>query len=115
MRPASHRARLQRCLQLSTITWSLIHMKRSTRREHWSKVTMVRTAPISQISSNTSDFMEPSVNPRWTPFAPILRYHGRRQELNGLLRSLISNVVDVRDPIQVAYDQLAQRAEVMLV
>jgi hypothetical protein len=50
-----------------------------------------------------------------TPFAPVIRYHGRRQELNGLLRSLISNVVDVRDPIQIAYDQLAKRAEVMLV
>jgi hypothetical protein len=52
---------------------------------------------------------------KMTPFAPILRYHGRRQELNGLVRSLISNVVDVRDPIQIAYDQLAQRAESMLV
>ena len=52
---------------------------------------------------------------KMTPFAPILRYHGRRQELNGLLRSLISNVVDVRDPIQIAYDRLAERAEVMLV
>ena len=52
---------------------------------------------------------------KMTPFAPILRYHGRRQELNGLLRSLISNVVDVRDPIQIAYDQLAKRAEAMLV
>jgi Hint domain len=52
---------------------------------------------------------------KMTPFAPILRYHGRRQELNGLLRSLISNVVDVRDPVQIAYDQLAQRAEAMLV
>jgi hypothetical protein len=52
---------------------------------------------------------------KMTPSAPILRYHGRRQELNGLIRSLISNVVDVRDPIQVAYDQLAKRAEVMLV
>jgi len=30
-------------------------------------------------------------------------------------RSLISNVVDVRDPIQIAYDQLAKRAEVILV
>jgi hypothetical protein len=48
---------------------------------------------------------------KMTPFAPILRYHGRRHELNGVLRSLISNVVDVRDPIQIAYDQLAQRAE----
>ena len=52
---------------------------------------------------------------KMTPFAPILRYDGRRQELKGLVRSLISNVVDVRDPIQIAYDQLAQRAEAMLV
>jgi Hint domain len=50
-----------------------------------------------------------------TPFAPILEYRGRRQELKGLVRSLISNVVDVRDPIQIAYDQLAKRAEAMLV
>jgi hypothetical protein len=35
--------------------------------------------------------------------------------LKGLVRSLISNVVDVRDPIQIAYDQLAKRAEAMLV
>jgi hypothetical protein len=49
------------------------------------------------------------------PFAPILRYRGRRQELKGLVRSLISNVVDVRDPIQIAYDELAERAEAVLV
>jgi hypothetical protein len=52
---------------------------------------------------------------KMTPFAPIIRYHGRRHELNGLVRSLISNVVDVRDPIQISYDQLAQRAEALLV
>ena len=52
---------------------------------------------------------------KMTPFAPILRYWGRRQELKGLVRSLISNVVDVRDPIQIAYDQIAERAEAMLV
>jgi hypothetical protein len=50
-----------------------------------------------------------------TPFAPILKYRGRRQELKGLVRSLISNVVNVRDPIQIAYDQIAKRAELMLV
>jgi hypothetical protein len=52
---------------------------------------------------------------KMTPFAPVLRYRGRRQELKGLVRSLISDVVDVRDPIQIAYDQLAKRAEVVLV
>ena len=53
--------------------------------------------------------------PEMTPFAPILKYRGRRQELKGLVRSLISSVVDVRDPIQIAYDQLAKRAEATLV
>jgi len=48
------------------------------------------------------------------PFPPILRYNGRRHELTGVVRSVISNVVDVRDPIQIAYDQLAKRAETML-
>ena len=52
---------------------------------------------------------------KMTPFAPILRYRGRRQELKSLVRSVISNVVDVRDPIQIAYDQLARRAEAVLV
>ena len=52
---------------------------------------------------------------KMTRFAPFLRYHGRRQRLTGLVRSLISNVVDVRDPIQIAHDQLAKRAEAMLV
>jgi len=50
------------------------------------------------------------------PFAPILSYDGRTQELKGLVRSLVSDVVvDIRDPIQIAYDQLAKRAEAMLV
>jgi hypothetical protein len=49
-----------------------------------------------------------------TPFAPVLRYSTRRQELKRRVRSLISNVVDVRDPIQIAYDQIAKRAEAVL-
>ena len=52
---------------------------------------------------------------KMTPFAPILKYRGRRQEFKGLVRSAISNVVDVRDPIQIAYDQLAKRAKAMFV
>jgi hypothetical protein len=52
---------------------------------------------------------------KMTPPAPILRYHSRVQELNAVVRSLVSEIVDVRDPIQIAYDQLAQRAEAKLV
>jgi hypothetical protein len=51
---------------------------------------------------------------RMTPFAPVHRYRNRRQKVAGLARSIVSNVVDVRDPIQVAHDQLARRAETLL-
>ena len=50
-----------------------------------------------------------------TPFAPMLGYDNGRQELKGLVRSLVSNVVDIRDPIQIAYDHFARRAQSMLV
>jgi hypothetical protein len=53
--------------------------------------------------------------PRMTPFAPILRYRNRRQKFAGLAKSFVSGVVDLRDPIQIARDQLARRAETMLV
>jgi Hint domain len=51
---------------------------------------------------------------RVTLFAPILRYRNRRQRVAGIARAIMSNVVDVRDPIQVARDQLARRAEALL-
>jgi hypothetical protein len=50
-----------------------------------------------------------------TPFAPIVGYYGGRDEVKGLLRSMISNLVDVRDPIQVAWDRIAERAGALLV
>ena len=50
-----------------------------------------------------------------TPFAPMVGYNRARSEIMPLVRSLISNVVDVRDPIQIAYDQLAKRADATLV
>src|SRR5215467_14525199 len=53
--------------------------------------------------------------PKMTPFAPILGYRNRREKIEGVARSLISNLVDVRDPVQIAHDQIARRAEAMLV
>jgi len=52
-------------------------------------------------------------HPKMTPFAPILGYSNRRAKIAGVARSLISNVVDVRDPVQIAHDQIARRAEAM--
>ena len=44
------------------------------------------------------------------PYAPVLRYSTARAHLEALLRLGVSQVVDVRDPIQVAYDDIAARA-----
>jgi Hint domain len=52
---------------------------------------------------------------KMTPLAPMLGYDNGRKALKGLVKSVISNVVDVRDPIQIAYDQIAKRAETVLV
>jgi hypothetical protein len=43
-------------------------------------------------------------------FAPICNYNGGRAEVRGLLRLAASRLVDVRDPIQIAYDRIAARA-----
>jgi hypothetical protein len=45
------------------------------------------------------------------PYAPISRYDGGRAELKALLRRLASPIVDLRDPIQMAYDRIAKRTE----
>ena len=50
---------------------------------------------------------EPGVMPA---FAPVCSYTGGRAEVRGLLRLAASRFVDVRDPIQIAYDRIAARA-----
>jgi hypothetical protein len=50
-----------------------------------------------------------------TPFAPILGYPNRREKIAGAAGSLISNVVEVHDPVQIAHDEIARRVEVMLI
>jgi hypothetical protein len=48
--------------------------------------------------------------PKMKPFAPIASYNGGRSEFNALLRRAASPIVDIRDPIQVAYDRIASRS-----
>ena len=44
------------------------------------------------------------------PFAPFVRYGGAFDEVKALARLVASSVIDVRDPIQVIYDRVAERA-----
>jgi hypothetical protein len=53
--------------------------------------------------------------PEMTPFAPILGYRNRIEKIEGAARSLMSNIVDVRDRVQIAHDQLSKRAEALFV
>ena len=43
------------------------------------------------------------------PYAPVVGYNGGRSELKAILRRAVSPIVDIRDPIQVAYDRIAAR------
>src|SRR5205814_1223105 len=43
-------------------------------------------------------------------YAPVLGYHGGRQHVGALARMTVSHLVDIRDPIQIAYDRIATRA-----
>jgi Hint domain len=45
------------------------------------------------------------------PFAPIWGYHGGRAEAKALIRSLVSRLADVRDPIQVAWERIFDRTK----
>jgi hypothetical protein len=45
-----------------------------------------------------------------TPYAPNIGYEGGRDHLKALLRLGMSSFVDVRDPLQRAYDRLAARS-----
>ena len=47
------------------------------------------------------------------PYAPVLGYCGGGQEAVALVRLVVSQLVDVRDPIQVAYDRLKARAKLL--
>jgi hypothetical protein len=48
-------------------------------------------------------------NISFQPYARQLSHCGGRAELKGLLRRVTSQFVDIRDPIQIAYDRLAKR------
>jgi hypothetical protein len=48
------------------------------------------------------------------PFAPRVGYWNRRKKLKAALRGMVSRIVDIRDPIQMAHDQLAERARALV-
>ena len=48
--------------------------------------------------------------PAMVPYAPVAGYRRGRDHLVALLRLGVSQVIDVRDPVQIAYDRILARA-----
>jgi len=76
----------------------------------------IETLLVTNGRESFSNFVEydrlcgPGVGAAMVPYAPMLGYSRSRAHLLALLRLGMSQVVDVRDPIQVAYDRIAARA-----
>jgi hypothetical protein len=76
----------------------------------------VETLLVTNGRESFSNFIEyerlygSNVGPAMVPYAPVLGYSSGRAHLKALLRLGVSQLVDVRDPIQVAYDRMAARA-----
>jgi hypothetical protein len=43
------------------------------------------------------------------PYAPVIEYNDRRDELKRLIRRAVSPLFDIRDPLQVTYDRIVAR------
>jgi hypothetical protein len=81
----------------------------------------VETLLVTHGRESFSNFVEherlygPDVNAAMVPYAPVLGYSRARAHVKALLRLGLSQVIDVRDPIQVAYDRIAARATALVV
>ncbi len=76
---------------------------------HGLPVETLRIHDDYEFFDNSAEHAGPS-HARAEAYAPVLGYPGVRADALGLLRSIASVCVDVRDPIQVAYDRIAARA-----
>jgi hypothetical protein len=76
----------------------------------------VETLLVTHGRESFSNFVEyerlygQDLGPTMVPYAPVLAYSSARAHLKALLHLGVSQVIDVRDPIQVAYDRIAARA-----
>ncbi len=60
---------------------------------------------------NGADYLEtwgPPTAPM-KPFGPVLRYRGASSHISALLRRACTPIADIRDPLQVVYDRIAER------
>jgi hypothetical protein len=92
------------------------HIELATHEVILAEGAAVETLLVTDGRERFSNFVEyersygRDAGPPMVEYAPVLRYASVCAHLKGLLRLGISQIVDVRDPIQVAYDRIAARA-----
>lgn len=92
------------------------HVELGTHEVMFAEGAPVETLLVSDGRERFGNFVEherlygPDIGPAMVPCAPVLGYSRTRAHLKALLRLGVSHLVDVRDPIQVAYDRIAARA-----
>ena len=89
------------------------HIELETHEVIFAEGAPVETLLVTHGRESFSNFVEyerqygEDAGPAMVPYAPLLAYSSGRAHLKALLRLGVSQVIDVRDPIQVAYDRIA--------
>jgi Hint domain len=92
------------------------HVELETHEVVYAEGAAVETLLVTSVRESFDNFAEyerlygSSARQTMAPYAPIAWYPGGRSQLKALLRRVASPVVDIRDPIQVAYDRIAAHA-----
>jgi hypothetical protein len=92
------------------------HIELETHEVIFAEGAAVETLLVTDGRESFTNFVEyerlygRQAGPAMIPYAPVLRYSTAHAHLKALLRLGVSQVVDVRDPIQVVYDRIAARA-----
>jgi hypothetical protein len=96
-----------------TRQFEYFHIELDTHEVIFAEGTPVETLQVARGHEAIDDSVLVDGRKVGRPLAPVLGYHGGRAELLALARLAVSPIVDVRDPIQVAYDRIAARAELV--
>ena len=97
------------------------HIELETHEVIFAEGAPVETLLVTHGRESFSNFVEyerlygQDTRPAMVPYAPVLAYSSARAHLKALVRLGVSRVIDVRDPIQVAYDRIAARAACLAV
>ena len=92
------------------------HIELETHEVIFAEGALVETLLVTHGRESFSNFVEyerlygQDTGQAMVPYAPVLAYSSARAHLKALLRLGVSQVIDVRDPIQIAYDRIAARA-----